>query len=177
MKKAQLGNIFSLTVAAISLAFIIFVFYPGVFAIKLLVGSPDIVTNVSFPTPENDLLLKTITFQEKEMLVYDAYATIEKDKIEVLEEALKKFVTNKNPCLGLANGDFLNPTNVAGYGEYDDIFIRLKEDGTFDTLRIGRIHQAFIPLNRHNLLKQISFKNKEGETTYVEYYLGECVNE
>ncbi|MFH1803242.1 MAG: hypothetical protein ABH864_07405 [archaeon] len=179
-KGIVIGKAITSIVVTIAVVFIMGTFViiaAGVAQLK----SPEIEKARLISQDRNDILLRLIGInsneETKELLIYDAVVLFENDLLEKedLVNALKKIVTSEEPCLLIAKSLNENPAGMTGGEARDDIFIKRLTDGGYLEGHTGSTPSSGLDYKNANLLSKTQFKNNKGETVYVEYYLGDCI--
>ena len=170
-KRGQMGKIITSFPVLIGIFIVIglFLFLSGVLA---GLRGPNL-EKAYFESGEEDLLLREVSIDGKEMLVFEAIVKYRKDKIEREEIAVVlESLINDGECLLLAHGSGGEPGGSLG-GEERENFVFENSGGVVSSLNPGSFHSVFARYRYEGLLEKLK-TGFSGEEIYFEYYLGRC---
>lgn len=179
-KKAQMGKIIVTFPVMLIIVVIMALFIFLSFTISAL-HKPSSFQASETTSTEKNLLMQKVKIptidQEKYVLVLDAIQLYENKLTSrsIFEESLKELLNSKTNCVAIAKSLNENPSSEKGGAAYDDILIEFIDEQTFVTGTVGSIPLELQKYKEKNLFNKFSFKNKDSQLIFVEYYYGVCL--
>jgi len=171
-KRGQMGKIITSFPVLIGIFIVIglFLFLSGVLA---GLRGPNL-EKAYFESGEEDLLLREVSIDGKEMLVFEAIVKYRQGEVEreEVDGILKEIVNKDGWCLLLAHGSGGEPGGSLG-GEERENFVFENSGGVVSSLNPGSFHSVFARYRYEGLLEKLK-TGFSGEEIYFEYYLGRC---